>query len=210
MNQGKRYLRNTVYTLFGLLVCYVGMNQLYASTVDAGTAPWLRRTLSLGLVAVAEREPATQLKLADLAQLRDFTRLSVSGELTVEIVGAPQYSVTMSGGADISQLRSWQNEGLLRLVWVGYPPAADAVLRIETPALSRVDAQVLRQLTLRGITAGELSVYLRDVKSVSLQQNSVARWKLYSSMPLVIPMDKTTLGAGSVQTLGDVAIRYTE
>ncbi len=123
MNQGKRYIRNTVFVLYGTAALYVGMNRLYLSTVDAGTPQWLRSTLSLGLAAAPEPEPAPELKPADVALLRDFTRLSVAGDFTVEVVGAAQYKVSFTMAPDHPmQLRSWQKDGLLR--WWGMTTAA--------------------------------------------------------------------------------------
>ncbi len=209
MNQGIRYLRNTVFGLYGATALFVGLNRLYAST-PAQTPQWLRSTMTLGLTTHEEPEPVPAMQPEDLAALRNFSRIRVSGDFIVEIVGASTYKVSFTPAAGgKAEIHARQVEDLLSL------RAADddeeggkGVLRIEMPMLVRLSAQDVSELTLRGLQAEEVSVSLHNVARARLQQNKVAHWKLYSSEPMEIPVDAATLAAGSLQTQGNLSIRY--
>ena len=46
MNQGKKLIRNTVFTLWGVAVFYVGWNRLSAAVLDEDSSPSLRAAAS--------------------------------------------------------------------------------------------------------------------------------------------------------------------
>jgi hypothetical protein len=212
MNQGKRYVRNSVLALYGAGVVFVGLNRLYASTLDTQTPQWLRGSLTLGLTEIPKREPPPQLSSADLAALHDFSRLNVGGDFEVEIVGAAQYKVTFTPppGSN-AKIRARQRDDELSLHASDDQEAGGkGVLRIEMPTLERLDVQDASQLTLRGLQAEEVTVNLHNVAAARLQQNQVAHWKIHSSDELEVQVDKSTLSAGSLQTQGNLAIRYGE
>jgi len=208
MNQGKRNIRNTVIALYGAVVLFIGANSLYVAKLD--TAPsWLRSTLSLGLTAHAKSQPRPELTDVDLASLRDFSRLIVEGDITVEIVGADAYKVTFTTPGS-NRLRAWHNGDVLRVEAESGGAAGATVLRIEMPELKSLYIKDAKQLILRDVRSAELNVIATNVRAASLQQNRVARWKFYSSEPLEALVDKATLTAGSMQTTGNLTIRYGE
>ena len=112
MNQGKRLLRNTVFSLWGAAALYVGATRLYATT-DADTAPWVRNALSLGL---RQTKPSERPDDIDLATVRDFTHVSVSGRFNVEIVGGAEYKVvvTPEAGQEM-KYHAWRDDETLRI-----------------------------------------------------------------------------------------------
>lgn len=208
MNKGKRLIRNTALVICGGVVLFVGLNKLYASAVDTGPQ-WLRSVASLGLTTHPKPQARPELTELDLASLRDFTRLIVEGDITVEIVGADAYKVTFTSPGS-NKLRAWHNGEVLRVEGASGGAAGASVLRIELPELKSLYIKDAKQLILRGVRSAELSVIATNVQAASLQQNQVARWKFYSSAPLEALVDKATLTAGSMQTTGNLAIRYGE
>ena len=169
------------------------------------------RTTWLGLNAHAKPRPRPELSDVDLASLRGFTRLVVKGDLTVEVIGADAYKVTFTAADGSSRkLRAWQDDETLSLDSADADAAATGVLRIETPQLKSLYVQGAQQLTLRGLRSESVSVVATNVAAARLQQNQVAHWKFFSSAPLEALVDKATLSAGSIQTTGNLAIRYGE
>ncbi|MEO6186967.1 MAG: hypothetical protein ABIP38_02505 [Steroidobacteraceae bacterium] len=210
MNQGKRYVRNTVIGLYGTAVLFVGLNRLYASTLDTQVPQWLRSTMTLGLAVHPEHEPVQAMKAGDLAELRNFRHVRVVGNISVEIVGAEAYRVTFTpASGSKAEIQARQEDDLLSL-YAGGEGGGTGVLRIELPTLVRLSAQDVSELTVRGLQAQDVSVSLHNVAAARLQQNKVAHWKLYSSEALEVPVDATTLASGSLQTQGDLSIRYRE
>lgn len=210
MNQGKRYLRNTVLALYGAGALYFGVNRLYAATIHSTAPQWLGNTTSLGL-AYWEKTGSNARYLTDLA-LRDFTRLHLNGRFTVEIVGAPQYqlSFTAADGRTLPLDVRQQDDRLWLSGFTLNDAAEAAVLRIETPALVQVDARMLTGLTLRGLQSQELTVDLNDVSAARLLENSVPLWRLRSGLSAEVQVDQATLTAGKLLISGDLAIRYGE
>jgi hypothetical protein len=209
MNTGKRYLRNTLFALYGGVALFIGLNKLYGSMV-AADAPGVSRTTWLGLTAHARPQPRPTLSDADLASLRAFTRLNIEGDFVVEIVGADAYKVTFTAADGRSgKLRAWQGDEVLRLE-AAAESSGTGVLRIETPQIRSIFVQDARQLTLRGLRADSVNIVAINVAAARLQQNQVAHWKFHSSTPLEALVDKATLSAGSIQTTGNLAIRYGE
>jgi hypothetical protein len=199
MNQGKRHIRYTVFVLAGLTVLMTGAARLYASAVDENTPHWLRSVMSLGLAVSVHHEPAPPVEIsqaAGLATLRDFTQLGVEGDFAVEVVSAPQYRVSLvpANGQAWSIGAQWQKDGLLRLK--GGAGSQGAVLRIEAPMLTSIEAQDLMQLTVRGWMAKKMTLRMKNLDGVHLQDSVVEQWILNAESPVSIQVDKATLSAG--------------
>ncbi len=215
MNQGKRYLRNTVLTAYGALVVFVGMNRLHASVVDADTPTWLRSAMTLGLREEVEPEPRPEM---DLATAKDFTRVVMTGRYDVEIIGAAHYKVTFVPAAgDVGKLHASQADGVLHLhaerndgegegESEGNGEGTAGTIQIETPALQQVHARV-NHLTIRGMQGDTLQVTGMGRGDVTLLQNQVANWRLTSGAPMQVRVDDATFAAGSLKGVGDVVIR---
>jgi hypothetical protein len=156
MNQGRRYIRNTVLVLYGTGVLWVGMNRLFASVIDDQSSPGLRNVMSLGLMQVTEEEEEPGI---DLAAARDFTKLSVMGRLDLEIVGAEQYNVTFSPAPGQSgRVKAQLEEETLHLYSDPYEgQGAIGTLRIETPALTDLHTNVA-SLTVSGLRSPAMSL----------------------------------------------------
>jgi len=207
MNEGKRLLRNTVFSLWGAAALYVGATRLYATT-DADTAPWVRNALSLGL---RQTKPSERPADIDLATVRDFTHVSVSGRFNVEIVGGAEYKVvvTPEAGQEM-KYHAWRDDETLRIWQEGENKgAALATLHIEVPTLARLSINA-SHLTVRGIKAPELALVGYGLESAVLQQNEVASWRMFSGENREVRMDDATFAAGSVKANGDVVIRRAE
>jgi hypothetical protein len=210
MNQGERYIRNTVLALCAAAALFFGVNRLFAAVVHSGAPQWLANATSLGLASWAKTRSKARY-LADLA-LRDFTRLHVAGRFSVEIIGAPQYqlSFTTAEGRPLPLDVRQKDDQLWLTGFARGDAAATAVLRIETPALAQLDARKLTGLTLRGLQSPQLAVDLNEVPTARLLENKVAHWTLHSDASAEVQVDKATLAAGKLQTSGDLTIRYGE
>jgi hypothetical protein len=199
MNAGKKLVRNTVFGLWGTAVLFVGLNRLHSGEAAEGISSFL----SLGLRQ--EREPTPNPQI-DLASARDFSRLSVRGPLSVEVVGATAYKVTLTPEAGQSpKVRAWLKDGVLH-VDGGEAQGLQGVLRVETPTMNRIDAANQR-VTVHGLNAPELSLYTYRVGVVRLEQNQVGRWRVFSSEPLDLQVDEATFAAGTWKAFGEVEIR---
>ncbi len=206
MNKGRHFIRNTVLAFHGVVVLFFGLNRLLAATVSAGAPEWVVNATTLGLASWA-KSGAKPRYLTDL-ELHDFTRLSVKGRFTVEIVGAPQYriSFTAADGRPLPLRVEQQGDRLWLTGFTGTAVAGTAVLCIEMPTLAALDVRQLTGLKLRGLQAPELTVDLNDVPAAHLVDNKVARWVLHSDSHSEVQVDKATLAAGSVQVSGDVTL----
>jgi hypothetical protein len=214
VNQGKRHIRLTLITLAGLIVVLVSAARLQASTVDADTPQWLRTVMSLGLASskkgtttTAALPVANSSQAMTLAELRNFTGISVEGDFSVELVGAPEYKVSLDGASTGKWALDWgiQEDGLVRIK--GGAGTEGGVLRVETPVLANIEATGLRHLTVRDITAPELSLRMKNVAGVNLEENAVSTWILHSETPVVVQAERlTSSGVFTIRTSGYVTI----
>jgi hypothetical protein len=202
MNPGKRYIRNTVFVMWGAAAAFVGWTRLYAYAVDADSPPWQRSLLSLGLRQNDEAKPRPEL---DLATARDFSKLSVYGNFTLEVVGAAQYKVTFTApDGTTAKPHVYQDDGYLRVHTED--TVTGGTLRVEVPTLERIDANVPRT-TVSGLQAKELSLVGYRSGTAILQHNQVENWKLFSGEQFEVRIDDATFAAGSIKSNGDIVIR---
>jgi hypothetical protein len=217
MNQGKRYLRNTVFVLWGTAAVFVGWNRVY-SAVSTGAPQGKYSMLTLGLRQDTRDREAPGI---DLAQAKDFTRLSVRGRINVEIVGASAFKVSFTPAAGKTpRIKVFQSEGTLHVSsreeegdQGELSGDLEGALRVEVPTLSRIDVAA-NQIVVRGLHAQELSVFGfgtgESGLTVRLQDNQVAQWKLFSGSPMEVRVDDATFAAGTLKSNGDVVIRRDE
>jgi hypothetical protein len=214
MNQGKRYIRNTMLALLGATFLGTVANRIYNATVDDNTPGWQRSILSLGLAVEKNDipEPPTKSTItthAELAALRDFNQISVSGDLTVEIVSAAEYKVTLTPASTQpwSVATEHQKNGLLKLA--GGHGSEGAALRIEAPALSSIEAQNLRQLTMRGWQSPELKVRMKNVAGARIKESAGGHWTLNAETPIALELDKATIsGVFDIKSSGEISIHH--
>jgi hypothetical protein len=201
MNPGKRYLRNTVFVLWGVAAAFVGWNRLYAK-VAGEDAQGKHSLLSLGLRVEQRSRPRPDL---DLAAAKDFTKLGVRGDFTLEIVGAPQYKVTFtSPDGSTTKVHASMDEGYLHVRTDD--DVVGGTLRVETPRLERIDSNVPRVL-VQGLQGKELSLVSYRGGTATLRENQVESWRLFSGQPYEVRVDDITLAAGGIKSNGDVVIR---
>lgn len=208
MNPGKKLIRNTVFTLWGVAAFYVGWNRLNAAVLDAESSPSLRAAMSLGLQPVERREAQPGM---DLATARDFTHVSAYGRLSVEIEGGQDYRVSvLPEPGQEPKYRAWQENGVLRVAMEGGnegPPLA--TLHIQVPTLQKITVNV-RQISVRGLQAPELELTSYNGGSASLLQNRIDYLRVVSYQALEVRMDDATFAAGTIKANGDVRIRRAE
>ena len=208
MNQGKKLIRNTIFTLWGVAALYVGWNRLNAAVVDDDTAPALRAAMTLGLRPTVHPERPPSI---DLSTVRDFTRVSVFGRFRVEIVGGQDYrvSVVPEPGQE-AKYRAWREGDALRVTTEGDNEGpAVATLHIEVPTLNKIAVNV-SQISVQGLKAPELELVSYNAGRASLRQNQIDYLRMVSYQPLEVQMDDATFAAGIIKANGDVRIRRAE
>lgn len=207
MNQGRRYIRNTVLGLYGALVLFFGVNRLVVAMAGAGAPEWAINTATLGLAYVTRTGSGAQYLSAQA--LHDFTRVHVRGRFAVEITGGAEYhlSFTAANGRPLPLGVKQEGEQLWLTGLTTGNKAGPALLRIQMPALAALDARLLTGLTLRGLQSPHITVDLNDVSAARLAENKVGQWVLHSDDPAEVQVDKATLAAGEIQVSGAVAIR---
>jgi hypothetical protein len=210
MNQGRRYIRNSVIALLGVTVLLAAISRLYASTVHENTPQWLRRVISLGLKL--ESQTATQtksLQFMDVRNLGAFTGIRVEGDFGVEVIAGPAHKVTLEradGGQGWNIDVEPQKDGVL--LFRREPGSAGDVLRIEAPVLTSVQAHNLRLLTIRGWKEPEFTIRVKDLADVRLEDTAVERWIIHSESPVVVHADKATTSAGlRIHASGQISLR---
>lgn len=217
MKQGRRYIRNTVFALYGATLLAAAAAWLHASVVDAGTPRWLRSTMALGLeVAVEDSGPASGVKPVQVMAvhgLRDRTELVAEGDFAVEVVGARQnrISMTRNGGSVWKSKISVSTEKGSPVRIKADPGMEGAVLRIETATFHSIDLRSVSRLTVSGVRMPALSVRMQGVPAVRLRDNAVGRWTLHSDTPVEVLVDNATASAGfDAEASGELTIRHEE
>jgi hypothetical protein len=210
MNQGRRYIGNSVIALLAVTVLLAAISRLYASTVHENTPQWLRRVISLGLKI--ESQPVTQTKAPELLDVRNlgpFTGIRAEGDFAVEVIAGPAHKVTLEradGGQGWNIDVESQKDGVLRFSRA--PGSAGDVLRIEAPVLTSIQAHGLRYLTIRGWKAPEFTLRVKDLAEVRLEDTAVERWIIHSESPVVVHADKATTSAGlKIHASGQISLR---
>lgn len=209
MNRGKRCILHTVLAMHGLTILVAGATWLYGSTVHAGTPQWLRSLMSLGLQVTENRDTSASPAAINLNDLRNFTQLHMDGNFKVEIIGAENYriSVTPADGKQRNLGVAWIKDGVLQLT--GNTNMHDAVLRVETPALDYINVSRAQSMTVKGLTVPQLTIHMKDVAELDVQESAVGQWILYSRTPVKVQLDKATSSTGlRLQATGRVSIRY--
>jgi hypothetical protein len=201
MNPGKKLIRNTVFGLWGTAALFVGLNRLNAtpSGTEGGGS-----FLTMGLRQDQEPERNSEI---DLATARDFTRISVRGRFSVEVVGSQSYKVTLTPAAGQSpEIHAYQKDGVLHVDGGEPEGELQGELRFEVPTLARIDATAPR-ITVRGLKVPEFSLYMHRGGAALLEENQVQHWHMFSSQALELQVDDATFAAGTMESKGAIVIR---
>ncbi len=100
----------------------------------------------------------------------------------------------------------WQQGGPLR--FKGKASSAGDVLRIEAPMLTSIEADGLKQLTVRGMKVPELTIRMKNLARIRLEESAVARWYCIPKRRSLVQADKATTSAGlNIQTYGKVSVQ---
>lgn len=181
MRRSERLIRNTVLALFGATVLHVAFNRLYAINNPAHGA---------------QRTPA-----AELAQLRDFSRIELNGDFSVEIVQDADYSVEfMAQDANRGGFSAVVHDDTLVLRGFGNPPTNQ--VRVEMPALTHVDSSSVAALTVSGFKGESLSMRLNETPRVILRNNTIRHLRIVSSERSELKADRASLQSSQVDLAG--------
>lgn len=214
MNQGKRYILYTVLALCGATTLAMAATRVYVATVDDNTPRWLRNVISLGLAVEMNPGPPTLLTATapdKMATLRDFNQVIVDGDFTVEIVSAAEYKVSLTSAST----QPWSISAALQkygpLTLTAGAGSEGAVLRIETPALTSIDARNLRQLTIHGWQIPALALRMKNLGGVRIEESSGKSWTLSAETPTTLQLDRATFaGDISFKSSGRISFQNAE
>ena len=186
MKKSRRLIRNTILALNGIVVLYVGVNRLY------GSEEFTR--------------PAQRTSASELAMLRDFTDIEVSGDFSVDVVQEASYSVGFTpSSADHGQLVA--NVRGNTLVLQGFRNAPATRVRVGMPALTQLVAgEDVPALTVSGFDGASLSLRLSGRPQVVLRNNAVRRWIIFAAQYGELQFDRASLSAGKVDLTGRATV----
>ncbi len=181
MKKSKRLIRNTILALNGMMVLYVGVNRLYAVSDPTPTA---QRTST-----------------AELAMLRDFTAIEVTGDFSVDVVRGADYAVAYtpvdeSRGEFVATVRGDT------LILRGFNNTNTDRVRVALPVLTRLDAELVPALSISGFHGASASLQLDGTSQVILRNNAIRQWHIVASEVKELKIDRASLGAGKVDLAG--------
>ena len=188
MKKSRRLIRNTILTLGGVMVLYVGVNRLYA--VDESAKPFQGTSA------------------AELALLRDFSVIEASGDLSVEVVQQADYSVTYTPAGEPQRLVAIKRDNTLVLHAVSRLPPTH--VKVGMPSLAMLVAHETPALTISGFDGATLSLRLTGKPQVKLQNNSVRLWRVFASDSSELIFDKASLDAGKLDLAGRATVTVVE
>lgn len=186
MKKSRRLIRNTILALNGMMVLYVGASRLYAFDESTQTP---QRTSA-----------------AELAMLRDFTAIEVSGDFGVDVVQEPNYSV----GFTPPDARQGDFVASVRgntLVLEGFRNAPATRARVGMPVLTQLVAgEEVPALTVSGFNGASLSLRLTGTPQVVLRNNGVRQWHIAASEMTELQIDKASIATGKVDLEGHATL----
>jgi hypothetical protein len=132
---------------------------------------------------------------ADLAQLANFTRITVSGDFSLEVTQRQDYTI------DYTPLNERQGELVARvddntLIISGFGNRTDnnaATLRIGVPVLDTLEVNDLPEIIVSNFNAPLLNIRLIAFRSFTLQNSVLGNLDLYSESAGVINLRGNTL-----------------
>jgi hypothetical protein len=189
MKRSTRLIRNTILALGGLIVVYTLASRLF---VVHGPA----------------REEKRGTSTTELAKLRDFNSVQVSGDVSVEIVQQTDYSVDVSPAASQKLVTAIVRDNTLEVR--GYGNAHASRVRVGMPALAHLEAEGNPVLSVSGFSGGSVEMRLGEVSQVSLRNNAVDKWQVYASDDVELQFDRASIGAGKVELSGSATLAVVE
>ncbi len=132
---------------------------------------------------------------ADLAQLANFTRITVSGDFSLEVTQLQDYSI------DYAPLNDSQGNLQARvedntLIISGYGNRTEnnaAVVRIGVPVLDTLEVNYLPEIIVSNFNAPLLNIRLLAFRSFTLQNSMLGNLDLYSQGEGVVNLRGNTL-----------------
>ena len=186
MKKSRRLIRTTLLALGAAVVFYVAASRWHANNAEP-----------------IRNSPPTP---AELAALRDFNSLVVSGNLMVEIVQQDGYSVDFihGGGA-----RTGSFTATIRakaLVVNGYRNSAGDRVRIGMPTLSHVITDGVPALSISGFSGESVSLKLEGATKFTARGNSIRQWHVVASGNAGLQFDRESMAAGNVDLVGHATL----
>lgn len=130
------------------------------------------------------REPGSnapaRTSAEELAQLANYTRISVQGDFTLEIDQVQDYSIEyMPLDATTGELQAHvENDTLIVTGFGNRTAAAAALLRIGVPVLDTLEVNNLPQITVSNFSAPLMNVRLQGFDSFTLQDSTLGSFTL--------------------------------
>lgn len=141
---------------------------------------------------------------ADLAALRDFDSINVRGDIALDIVSGPQFSVSYTPLANSRGfLRASVADGTLRITGYGNRTITTAgTVRITMPALTDIDAESLYSLAIRGFDSDTLSLRTTGVQQLALENNRIGTLDMEMQATFNVTMRDNEVGTSRVSQFG--------
>jgi hypothetical protein len=167
----------------------------------------------LGRIYMTESVPEpARTTPAELAQLANYTRISIQGDFALEIIQVDDYSI------EYVPLNDTRGELEARvdndtLVVTGFGNRTDteaAVLRIGLPVLDTLEVINLPQITVSNFTAPLMNIRLLDFQTFTLQNSVLGNLNLESLGEGVINLRSNTLTTQAIRVEDRNAVNITD
>src|SRR5689334_21230886 len=187
MKRSERLMRNTIVVLAAAAVLYVAANRLYAlshhETVPHSTSA------------------------ADLASLRDFSAISVRGDIAVEIVQGAEYSVSLlpAGASEGSFYATVEDRTLVLRAFRNLAPNH---VRVTLPTLTRLYVDLVPTVSVSGFSGDSVLLQLEKTPQVTLRNNRIRQWKVSAMERSGLQVDKASAAAGRFDVEGQATFAF--
>lgn len=197
MKKSKRLLLRTVAALYCMTGLYVGASRAFMEPVDSDPA--------------APRRTAIE----QLASLRDFTRIDMESDFSVEVTQRADYSIELIGAADDrGDLMARVEAGVLQLR--GYGHADGVLVRIGMPQLQQLTADFAPLISVSGFSGDALSIRTstRPARSerIEMRDNDIENLELRivtTRSDLQVQLDQASVAHG-VAIIGGATLTIVE
>jgi len=190
MKKSRRLLAVTFLCIYCAIFLFVGVN---------------RATEHMGYFPEHEMVRTSD---ADLAALRDFSRIESHGDFNLEVVQGPVFSVTYDppSGEPANFEAEVANGLLIMKGWGNRREQGNGVVRIEMPDLQAVHSDFHPQLSISGFDGEALTLNLSMHRSVRLTRNHFGRLDIKAGFIDDLSLAGTSADSEHLEIGGQVSI----
>jgi hypothetical protein len=191
MKKSRKYFAATAIGIFAAIALMTLLSRIYMTEFAAYVPP---RTTP-----------------EELAQLANYTRISVQGDFELEVTQVQDYTIEYTPLSEaLGELQARVENDTLIVTGFGNRTDTDAaVLRIGVPVLDTLEVSYLPEITVSNFTAPLMNIRLLTFQTFTLQNNVLGNLNLESRGEGVINLRGNTLTTQNIQVEGSSDINIT-